>query len=405
MATQVDEASFVQSVIGELNRGRVTILSGAGVSTGAPAWLPNWSDMTQALLAEIAGPEYNDEAELFTPFKKYLFNEVVLQHLRIRLNNLKPAVEFLNRCLTYDGHNLSHAVMAWCAAHKGAKLLTTNFDMLIENAAGALGTSVSLPKLHGSLDSTERARFTVDAVLGPLEDHHNEAVQNAIVQCPVCLVVGYRGQDDFDVMPSLFESARELYLAAGSVDAYLALFMEFMNAYQAALKGVCSIDRLAPSGWKEDLTDQMVKAAQVYYAKHNYGLYATMIHNAGFVCQVLADLHLKEGDKEEAIQANTRALELFMEGVKFRLRLRDPRGLCQSHTRIGDAACFRAEIELDEQDFDEAESILNQYQVEDRIAEVRQHYFEIPYETLRLDELDKLSRRLAGLRERIQAQA
>lgn len=58
--------------------------------------------------------------------------------------------------------------------------------------------------LHGKFSRLERARFTVKQVLAPLaKKTRHEALDTLAGRCLV--VFGYGGQDDFDVMPVVFE--------------------------------------------------------------------------------------------------------------------------------------------------------------------------------------------------------
>lgn len=198
---------FVPEIRDALLDRRLAVFAGAGISMGGRANLPGWTPLIKALLREIAGTDGLEAYEYVTndqhAYMQLLFNEVILQLMK-EILGLDATRAALICCLDAPVCNPSHRFLAWSARRFGCELLTTNFDVLLERA-GAPPERVL--KLHGTLDDLEGARFTVDNVFQPLAKNLDRDTK-ARIAGKTLLVIGYRGEDEFDVVPTLLQGSR-----------------------------------------------------------------------------------------------------------------------------------------------------------------------------------------------------
>lgn len=211
-----EESSALEEVVEAVKDGRAAFLVGAGVSVNRQSWIPLWSDFVSSLLKAIAGEEGKDELQYIEPHMGLLFNEVILYQMVqvVGLNNTAKAIEI---CMDTNSYSITHKFLAWVMKKFRNAVLTTNYDELMEEAAGwkhggNLETSLKEPlrdlalKLHGTLTDITHARFTINQIFAPLEASLKgrmvDMLRNRIV-----VVAGYRGADKFDVIPVLFEEA------------------------------------------------------------------------------------------------------------------------------------------------------------------------------------------------------
>ncbi len=194
----------VKQVCADLQDGRLAIMAGAGISCGRQSWLPRWDELIYSLLRIVGGPEATDEVEYISKHHMHLlFNEVFLQQM-VRVIGLERTAEAIGICMDTNSYSAIHKFLAWSMLHFGSVVLTTNYDELIEKASGWKATPI---KIHGTLGKLQEARFTVDKLFAPLDASLVESVAPKI-SGRTLLVVGYRGADEFDVIPFLFEQAK-----------------------------------------------------------------------------------------------------------------------------------------------------------------------------------------------------
>jgi tetratricopeptide (TPR) repeat protein len=116
-----------------------------------------------------------------------------------------------------NSYSYPHIFLAWVMKRFGNAVLTTNYDELIEEAAGwkrsgELGISLKDPakdlllKLHGTLADISHARFTINRIFAPLEADLKRRMVD-LLENRIVVVAGYRGADKFDVIPVLFKEA------------------------------------------------------------------------------------------------------------------------------------------------------------------------------------------------------
>jgi hypothetical protein len=194
----------------------------------------------------------------------------------------------------------------------------------------------------------------------------------------------------------LFQETQELFLMLGSSEAYGALFLEFMNASQSANKGLSDIDQFAPPRWRNWLAQDLERAARRMQAEHDYGAFAATIHNAAYVHQVRGEEEAREEKHQAALATFAAAITYYEEGFRYRLRLRDPRGLSQSRYRICQCALGEAQALLALGRKREIHARLQLRQVDEHMREVAAHYAQIPHERLRHRDLEGI---MQGLKE------
>jgi tetratricopeptide (TPR) repeat protein len=216
-----NQRSIVSEISKELRKGEVAFLVGAGISTGRQSWLPLWGDLVLSLLEVVAGEESRNQVKYVEPHMGLLFNEVIL-HLMVQVIGLDDTVEVIKACMDTNSYSAIHKFLAWSTEKFGNVVLTPNYDELIEKAAEATGWRHSkdlLLKLHGTLSDIKNARFTVDRIFAPLEKSLAQRAVN-MLKGRIVVVAGYRGADEFDIIPLLFEaSPREIiWLAHGEID-------------------------------------------------------------------------------------------------------------------------------------------------------------------------------------------
>lgn len=249
----------VEEVVTDLRDGRLAFMAGAGISLGRESWLPGWNELVYSLLGIVAGPEAIHEVEYISKqHMQMLFNEVFLQRM-VRAIGLERTAEAIRICMDTDSYSAVHKFLAWAMLHFGSIVLTTNYDELIEKASG---WKTAPMKLHGTLGKLQKARFTVDEIFAPLDPTLAESVAPKL-SGRTLVVVGYRGADEFDVIPFLFEQAKLdkfIWITHGAVDDldagikrrldergdpyFQADADEFLRAVYQQTKGAASDDEL-----------------------------------------------------------------------------------------------------------------------------------------------------------------
>jgi len=191
-----------------LQTGTVTILCGAGVSAAPPSNLPLASALVASARAAFLG-RYDTYIRTFAvrpeTFFKYVYDLAQLE-----------LIEYLKRILSSDKPNSDHLFLATALA-AGNHVITTNFDLLIEQAGTHLGvqfnryvsslslkTTISgtLLKVHGSIDSSRSLAVTIDQIGLGLNSQRRSMLE-ALTKRRTVLVLGYSGYDQLDIMPAL----------------------------------------------------------------------------------------------------------------------------------------------------------------------------------------------------------
>lgn len=221
----MNNEQLTSEVARSLQDGQIAFIVGAGISAERQSWIPLWKDMVYSLLEIIAGEEGKAEVRYVEPFMDLLFNEVILHQMTQIIGPNKTA-DSIKSCMDTKHYSAIHKFFAWAIEEFKTPVLTTNYDDLIEEAAGWRydnGTNESknlVIKLHGTLSKMEKARFTINQVFAPLEGNVRERAMN-MLNDRIVVVAGYQGLDEFDVIPVLFDESHPrtiIWLVPSEID-------------------------------------------------------------------------------------------------------------------------------------------------------------------------------------------
>lgn len=200
-------------IITKINEGlhasNVTFLVGAGISVDRSSHVPSWRDLVRTILTNIAGVGAEEEVEYVMQYNKLLFNEVIFK-LFSEVFGTDLTVDLLSRCFSTTNWSVIHYQLAYLSATYDAPIITPNFDELIEEAhkVSSPEKSLAIIKVHGTVSNLKNARFTVENIFEPLKEEIADRVKGAI-QGRLLVVMGYRGADNFDLMPLLANKASQ----------------------------------------------------------------------------------------------------------------------------------------------------------------------------------------------------
>lgn len=195
----------------EIERGRVAILCGAGISVAPPSSLPLAAGLVQQIISRLLQP-YAHSLRSLAIRPEVFFSYLYRQDPRATLDAIRAAV-------SGDAFNAVHDVCGQIIARGGA-VITTNFDLMIEAAMVERGTSFEcttlgcrarrsvLFKIHGSIDDDSSLAFTIDQVGAGLGTERARCL-NQVVRDRVVIVLGYSGADQLDIVPALQTSRYE----------------------------------------------------------------------------------------------------------------------------------------------------------------------------------------------------
>ena len=178
-------ARFASLLETELRRGRVTFLIGAGVSMQPPSLLPSGPALRDLVVESICGEPLKREWRALRLHPRYVTKvpEIVFQQIYDCITGkLFPFFDVLTAA---DPNPLHHLL-----ATSGAKLTTTNFDMLLE----AVDPSLDVLHLHGELSSPAVMVVRITQVGRGLDAALQRQFSAAVRNRTLC-VVGYSGND------------------------------------------------------------------------------------------------------------------------------------------------------------------------------------------------------------------
>jgi len=201
------DPDIVTKIKGGLLESKVAFLVGAGIGADRSSHVPLWHDLVETILTGIAGASAEEEVAYVMQYNKLLFNEVIFK-LFSEVFGIDLTVDLLSRCFGTKNWSTIHYHLAYLSATYEADIITPNFDELIEEAHKVLSPERTLPiiKIHGTVSDLKNARFTVENIFEPLEKKIADKVKRAI-EGRILIVMGYRGADNFDIMPLLFDKA------------------------------------------------------------------------------------------------------------------------------------------------------------------------------------------------------
>ncbi|MBS1870140.1 MAG: hypothetical protein JSS99_10775 [Actinobacteria bacterium] len=193
----------------------VAFLVGSGASIPAPALLPSAAAIVGATASAFA-PAPRDAADRLAIARETrrlghwglpeIYYETLMDVVGQDVVEVWSVLDLWRRDARLArfglGPSAVHRALALVAARSGMPLATTNFDLLLEEAARELGLSPDVIKLHGSVDEPETIRTTLrtitvtdDAALGRLASRFRDP------RATVCLI-GYSGRD-LDLFPHI----------------------------------------------------------------------------------------------------------------------------------------------------------------------------------------------------------
>ena len=231
----IDEAiENIKRISGE----GVVLFLGAGISVAPPSNCPAWNDFLELALlsAQKTHASLSRYCDLVKPQLSGVKPELLCQ---ILYNNLLgDFFGFLDILLM--GHpNANHYCIAQMTREYAIPvILTTNFDVHIENTFYMTGSKIGLHvcssprdlrkkmksrtnrksetqviKIHGSLDDRTSIVLTIRQAGLKLKENIADIIRNALASYTV-IVVGYSGNDD-DIFPIFMENALKAFMVLG----------------------------------------------------------------------------------------------------------------------------------------------------------------------------------------------
>ena len=216
----------------------LVFLIGAGVSMNPPSQLPSARSISKTLLEYLIPPKYVD----FISNHEGLRYEEIIEHVMNNFDKELRFMEYFNFCRS---PNIIHFLLANCLVNKSS-IITTNFDYLtewalhdslnettrsriqlvitkedfekIENAQKKIDDGACYVfKIHGSYqnlatkESTRESLITTTSALAAdkeegeilgLEKYKKKVIEPLLLG-KTLVVMGYSGNDDFDISPFL----------------------------------------------------------------------------------------------------------------------------------------------------------------------------------------------------------
>ena len=240
-----DPSTPIDRLLASLPAGAadLAVLAGAGISLDSPSNLLGGGNFMDAVLSRIMPDEVDRETcrslisvprdRQFRP-GEYIRFETLMMELE---SSIDPDLRVLD-CLDECAHpNVSHYVLAELL-RRGAIVMTTNFDRLIEIAFertmkpgepalrvvhddarfvttdSADARTPTLWKLHGSLTvdgkaTRESVQATLVQVMWPSLSGNKRDFLQGVLASKDLVVVGYSGSDDLDIVPVLANTSSE----------------------------------------------------------------------------------------------------------------------------------------------------------------------------------------------------
>ncbi len=215
------------------NSKKLTFLVGSGISLPAPTGLPTGKNFMHALVPLLFPDEMIQGAGGVDKLvdKYHLRFEEILSYYH---DNIDPSLAILNVFIAPSAPNILHDFLADNLV-AGNPVFTTNFDGFIEKSAikqkysninvaiterdyrALIGNDHALYKLHGSVLNEFLPADTRDTVITTMENIGKVQGQSGLFRIEswkedaflagtkgrTLVVIGYSGNDDFDVMPML----------------------------------------------------------------------------------------------------------------------------------------------------------------------------------------------------------
>ena len=180
-----------------------------------------------------------------------------------------------------------------------------------------------------------------------------------------------------------------------------SIFGHFMNAYQANKNDKGHIDTFAQHNWRDWLAGKLDGFADSFKEEFEIEHYAQTMHNAAFVYQYIAGELEDAHQFLQAMDYLDRALKRYEYGMNYRQRLRDPRMIAQSGTRVAQCQASMARIHLkdDSSNQKHIQTLLDSS--ENHIRSVERIYQNIPQEKVRREDVCQVFEEIEQLRDQL----
>jgi len=211
--------------------------------------------------------------------------------------------------------------------------------------------------------------------------------------------VAYQNLKQFKSAKAKFEEAITMRESINDKELPYSVFGHFMNAYRAKKNNEGHIDDFAQSNWRDWLAEKLDRFAESFKEKYEIEHYALTKHNAAFVYQYMAEELEYVNKLPQAMNYLHYALERYEFSMDYRQRLRDPRMIAQSGTRVAQCQVSMARIHLKggSATQEHIQTLLDSS--ENHARSVEQIYRNIPQEDFRYDDVQRILEEIAQLRD------
>jgi tetratricopeptide (TPR) repeat protein len=202
----------------------------------------------------------------------------------------------------------------------------------------------------------------------------------------------------FQSAKNKFEEAISQRESINDPELSYSVFGHFMNAYQANKNNAGDIDTFAQHNWRDWLAGKLDRFADSFKEEFEIEHYALTMHNAAFVYQYIAGELEDTHQFPPAMDYLDRALKRYECAMDHRQRLRDPRMIAQSGTRVAQcqASMVRIHLKAGSSTQERMQTLLDSS--EDHARSVEQIYRNIPQEEFRYDDVHRVVEEIAQLR-------
>jgi tetratricopeptide (TPR) repeat protein len=205
--TKISSERFMALVVQSLEHQKLVWLAGAGVSMGSPCSLPSGPEIKNLVVGSISQvKELRKYRELIRRSPKYsnIVPEIVFQRIYECIGDrLFPFFEILR----FANPNFNHKILASVCMLKGSPILTTNFDLLIDQY---LTPADLLIHLHGHIGDVEQMTITINRVGKGLQTDIARTMKHLTSSRVIC-AIGYSGNDN-DIRRAIISSEAESIL-------------------------------------------------------------------------------------------------------------------------------------------------------------------------------------------------
>lgn len=284
----MDFSECLREIVESARLRRLAVLAGAGISRNPPSSLPLANDLklyivekicSAANIARFYGVRLGQEGDISKKIKSYPL-EAMIEHISRNHEILSALAELFKTGSPNKNHNLIARLV-----QKGflREVLTTNFDLLIEDALKNINSSKgvkfnvyyaekqfseaildsSLPtiyKIHGSADDKDSMRITLSQVASQAMSESRVRILTHFFGSGSgdILVLGYSLGDEFDINPALStinSKKRVFYVHHKPSTQEIAQLPRVLHDFEGySIR--CSTDRVVDFLWSELMDDR-----------------------------------------------------------------------------------------------------------------------------------------------------